>query len=139
MKFLAERMKLVGPPIQIDTNEEKKIFNEYLKENPKPTTKSWSELAALYEDEANYDTLFPKVPTMLACYYSKWKQTRELVLIKDSISRDYYGLLKKLGIPTEQNFEQNPAAVMQHEQSTPPVDDDVSVGNPMEMSGTSSI
>lgn len=40
MKFLVERMKLVGPPLHIETKKEKRIFNDHLKENPKPTTKS---------------------------------------------------------------------------------------------------
>lgn len=84
-----------------ETKEEKRIFNDYLKEKPKPTAKTWTELAALYKGEVNYDTVFLKLPTTLASHCSKGKQTQELVLIKDSISQEYYDFLKQLGVPVE--------------------------------------
>lgn len=123
MKFLAERMKLTGPPLHVATKEEKRIFNEFLKSCPKPTTKSWEQLAALYKTKADYKTVFPKLPSMLRTHYTKWKLNQELVMVKDSISVGYYDVLKKLGTPSLETLTQNPAAAFQHQRSTESMED----------------
>ena len=71
MKFMAERTKLRGPPLHIATIEEKKIFNEYMKNNRGRTQKNWQQLATLYKAKANYKTVFPKLPSMVKLHYSK--------------------------------------------------------------------
>ena len=47
MLFLAKRMKLRGPPLHIAHPEEKKIFNDYLRDHSKPTSKMWDDLAVV--------------------------------------------------------------------------------------------
>jgi len=53
-------------------------------------------------------------------------------MIKDSISAEYYGLLKELGSPSEETLIENPAAAFQKESSAPPADDTVDGDTPTE-------
>ena len=76
------------------------LFNEFMREHPRPTAKTWDELAALFKFKSDYETIFPKLPSMLRNYYNKWKVTQELTMLKDTVKTDYYGLLKKLGKPS---------------------------------------
>lgn len=121
MKFLAERMKLVGPPLHMSTKEEKKIFNDFMKNHPKPPSKTWMDMAAFFKGKADYKTMFPKLPSMLKAHYTKWKVTQDLKMIKASINEKYYSLLKELGTPTERSSDSNPGAVFQREASQPTV------------------
>lgn len=125
MRFLAKRMKLVGPPLHISTYEERRIFNSFMRNHPKPNSKTWLDMAALFKGKADYKTVFPKLPSMLRAHYTKWKVTQELKMIKASIHEKYYTLLKDLGIPTEAAADSNPAGAFQKESSQPPdeVDD----------------
>jgi hypothetical protein len=102
MLFLALRMKLRGPPLHIAHPREMYLFNEFLKEHPKPSAKNWEDLAKLFLEKSDYLTIFPKLPSMLRNYYNKWKVTQELVMIKDSIKTDYYDLLKKFVQPSSE-------------------------------------
>ena len=87
----------------------------------------------MYKAKANYKTVFPKLPSMVKLHYSKWQVSQELVMIKDAISVPYYGLLKQLGKPSDENFTKNPGgAVFQKESSAPPPDDTVALDEPTE-------
>jgi len=99
MLFLAERMRLKGPPLHIAHVNEKRIFNQHMADNPKPSSKTWEQLAEKFKDKSDYVTVFPKLPSMLRSHFNDWKATQQLVTIKNSISLDYYGLLKQLGKP----------------------------------------
>ena len=101
-----------------------------MKNNRGRTQKNWQQLASLYKAKANYKTVFPKLPSMVKLYYSKWQVSQELVMIKDSISVDYYGLLKKFGKPSDDNITKNPGAAFQKESSAPPSDDAVALDEP---------
>lgn len=128
MKFLAERMKLRGPPLHVCTHHERKIFNECLKTHRKPTARSWDELASLYKVQADYKTVFPKLPSMLRTHHTKWKVNQELAMVKDTIKVGYYDILKKLGTPSMQTLIDNPAADFQKRSSTQSREE----GTPME-------
>jgi hypothetical protein len=93
-------MRLKGPPLHVAHPREMHLFNEFMREHPRPTTKTWDELAALFKFKSDYETIFPKLPSMLRNYYNKWKVTQELTMLKDTVKTDYYGLLKKLGKPS---------------------------------------
>ncbi len=54
VKLMAERTKLRGPPLHIATIEEKKIFNDCMKNNRGCTQKNWQQLASLCKAKANY-------------------------------------------------------------------------------------
>ena len=66
MLFLAKRMTLRGPPLHMAHPEEKKLFNDYLRDHSKPTAKTWDDLAAVFKEKANYTTVFPKLPDVYA-------------------------------------------------------------------------
>jgi hypothetical protein len=100
MLFLARKMKLKGPPLHVGHPREMHLFNEFLREHPRPTAKLWEELAALFKVKSDYETIFPKLPSMLRNYYNKWKVNQELMMLTDAVRTDYYGLLKKLGQPS---------------------------------------
>jgi hypothetical protein len=125
MLFLALRMKLRGPPLHIAHPREMHLFNEFLKEHPRPSAKGWEDLAKLFKEKSDYLTIFPKLPSMLSNYYNKWKVIQELVMIKDSVKTDYYGLLKKFGQPSGES--KNSAAEFQKNASDrqllEPIDD----------------
>ena len=55
IKFLAQRMKVVGPPLHIYHPREKKIFNDFMANNSKPTNKHWHELAIQFRMKADYE------------------------------------------------------------------------------------
>lgn len=110
-------MKLVGPPLHISTMEEMKIFNTFMRDHPRPTSRTWLEMATFFKGKADYRTVFPKLPSMLRAHYGKWKVTQELKMIKASINEKYYHLLKRLGIPTEAAADTNPGGRFQKEAS----------------------
>jgi hypothetical protein len=102
--FLAQRMGLRGPPLDISYRYEKSIFNEFVKANPgHPTKKTWVELANSFKLKANYITIFPKLPFMLARSYKKWKDSQEVVLAKETIKGPYYELLCRLARPRSEH------------------------------------
>ena len=113
--FLARKMKLKGPPLHVAHPREMHLFNEFMREHPRPTAKTWDELAALFKFKSDYETIFPKLPSMLRNYYNKWKVTQELTMLKDAVRTDYYGLLIKLGKPSR-NMD-NAAAEFQKNRS----------------------
>ena len=57
---------------------EKRIFNEFMKENPSmPNSKSWKTLAAKYKEKADYKMVFPKLPSMQQNYFKNWKASQD--------------------------------------------------------------
>jgi hypothetical protein len=95
MPFLAQRMKLrAPPPLHMAHYHKKKIFNNYMEDNPKlPSSKTFRTIAALFKAKANYKTIFLKLPSMIFSYYNyKWKATQNLVLAKEAIRGPYYDL-----------------------------------------------
>ena len=118
--FLADRMGLVGPPLHIAHPKEKRIFNDFMADNPNPTGKSWEDLSNLFLQKSDYKDMFPKLPSMVRNYYNKWKLTQDLVSTQDLITVDYYGLLKRfagVGIDPEATPVAHPAADFQSQTS----------------------
>ena len=98
--FLASRMKLRGPPLPIVSREERRIFNEFIKNlTSKPTTKNFETLAGRYKDLADYKKVFPKLPSMLRKEYKGWEEGQSLVLLKSKLSNPLYGVLKEFHDP----------------------------------------
>jgi hypothetical protein len=91
------------------------LFNKFMKEHPRPTAKTWEELAVLFKAKSNYLTIWPKLPSMLRKHCQTWRLNQELVMIKDSMKTDYYGLLKQLSQPSrnENSIVNSPAAAFQ--------------------------
>lgn len=79
--FVAARSKVVCPPLHVShPRENKKIYNEFMKATPKPTAKSWRDLAKMFKLRADYKHVFPKLPTMLKSYHKRWEQNQLIVL-----------------------------------------------------------
>jgi hypothetical protein len=123
LKFTAERMELVCPPLHISHPKEKHIFNEFLKANPSPTDTQWRELARLFKLCADYEHIFPKLPTMLKQHYQQWKDNQLIVMAEQKMRMPYSDLLAQLAQPTSHNM--NPAVKLQNE-----VEHTLAVGRP---------
>ena len=53
----AQRMGLKCPPLHVSSPHEKRIFNEFMAENPKPSSSNWRELAKLFKAKTNFKTI----------------------------------------------------------------------------------
>ena len=100
MLFLAQRMGLRGPPMDVDHPKERSIFNNFMRACPgKPTSGRLRTLAKLFKQKADYRTVFPKLPSMLNRHYNIWKQKQDVVMAVSSMKEPYYCLLKQLASP----------------------------------------
>jgi hypothetical protein len=100
LRFLAERMRLRGPPLDMGHPNEMKIFHDFMKEHAgKLSGKNLKFLSAIYKRKSDYKTIFPKLPSMLRRHYQTWKDSQEVVLAKESMKAPYYTLLRKLADP----------------------------------------
>lgn len=98
LRFIAERSGVVCPPMPISHPKEKVIFNQFMLHNQKLTTKSWDELSATFAVEAEkdgYQTIFPKIPSMLKNYYGTWKLNAEIKWVQRGVNDPLYELLGK--------------------------------------------
>jgi hypothetical protein len=112
LKFTAECIELVCPPLHISHPKEKHIFNEFLKANPSPTGTQWRELARLFKLRADYEHTFPKLPTMLKQHYMQWKDNQLIVMAELKMRQPYNALLVQLAQPTSRMM--NPAVQLQN-------------------------
>ena len=101
LRFLAKRMKLRGPPLDLAHKEEFSFFNEFMKTKPRVNRQNWVELAKQFKAKANYVSIFPKLPSQLARHYVRWKANQEVILAKEMMKTSYYALLSKLASPLE--------------------------------------
>lgn len=98
--FIAQQMKLRGSPLHVEHRHEKKIFNDFMAQHPRPTSKHWRELAKLFKLLSNYKTIFPKLPSMLKAYYTRWKDTQKIVMAQEEMKASgYHELLIELAMP----------------------------------------
>jgi hypothetical protein len=95
--FLAKRMGLRGPPLDVAHPKEMQIFNNFTRQHPgKPSTKRLQELVKLFKSKADNATGFLKLPSQLSRHYQKWKVSQEVVLVKYVMQDGCYELLRKL-------------------------------------------
>lgn len=97
--FMAERMEVVCPPLHVAGPHEKKIFNDFMVSNPKPSRKTWYELAKVFKAKTNYTTIFPKLPSMLKSYYNQWRDNQAIVKAAEGMKIEYRALLFELATP----------------------------------------
>ena len=96
LRFVALKMKLKCPPLLVDHRNEKQLFNDFLKDNPKPTANSWRELAKLFKEKTDCKQIFPKLPTMLKLYYRQWRDNQLIVLAQQQMNGEYNAVLHQL-------------------------------------------
>ena len=76
LKFVAEQMGLICPPLHVSHPDEKRIINNYLKAHPNPRKSAKIELAKVFKACTNCATIFPKLPSMLTQYFKQWKESQ---------------------------------------------------------------
>ncbi len=98
MLFVARKMGVVCPPLPIATKEERRIFTDFLLENPKMTEKTWNQLAALFLSKTNCGSVFPKLPSMLKSHHKKWCANSAILAVTATVKKEYDELLRSLTI-----------------------------------------
>ena len=96
LKWLAARMKVKLPPLNVSGKKEKKFCNDYSCDNPKPTTTKLKELAKRFKAEADEIEIFPKLVSQLKTYYRQWKSNNAIRLVEARIREPYQVFLKRL-------------------------------------------
>jgi hypothetical protein len=97
--FVAKRQKLKCPPLHISTRTEKRIFNQFITNNPNPTGREWRKLATEFKEQTNCGDVFPKLPSMLKNHHKKWRKNQLIVLAEEKIKEPYNVLLRELADP----------------------------------------
>ena len=89
------------PPLPIAHKHEKKIFNDFYNNHPRPTDATRRELAKLFLQKANHTTIFPKLPSMIKSYESKWKKSCLIKLAANQMNEQCNALLVNLSTPID--------------------------------------
>jgi hypothetical protein len=96
LRFLACKMKVKLPPLNVSGKREKQFCNDYCRDNPKPTTTELKELARMFKAEADGIDLFPKLVSQLKTYYRQWKASNAIRLVAAKIREPYQVFLRSL-------------------------------------------
>jgi len=89
LRFIAEKMNVVCPLLPIAHRNEKRIFNDFYKNNPTSIDITRKELAKIFLKKANFQTIFPKLPSMLKAHEKKWKKNSLIKLATDQMRENY--------------------------------------------------
>jgi hypothetical protein len=95
-KWLAKKMKVKQPPLNVAGKREKTICNDFFRDNPKPTTTKLRELARIFKAESNGIDVFPKLVSQLRTYYGQWKSNNAIRLVGAKIREPYQAFLSSL-------------------------------------------
>jgi len=96
LKWLAARMKVKLPPLNVSGKREKKFCNDFFRDNPKPTTTKLEELARIFKAKADRIELFPKLVSQLNTYYLQWKSNNAIRLVEARKREPYQVFLKRI-------------------------------------------
>ena len=98
--FVATQMKVTCPPRDIQSPEERKIFNDFLEKHAgEPKSKQFEQLASIYLEATDCKSIFPKLPSMLRSYYQRWADTRLVIASQEAMKSTYSCLLNELARP----------------------------------------
>jgi len=105
VKFVARKMGIELPPLPISTKEERKLFNEFRRDNctgSKLGPTKVHELCTLYKSKADGVSIFPKIPSQIQSYEVFWGKhnivrttMRKMKLPYQSLLMDLSGFIKK--------------------------------------------
>ena len=84
------------PLFPIATKEEIKIFTEFMGESPQPTDANFKKLAKRYKEKADGENIFPKLPSMVKSYYTRWKRNQEIKTSQDNVGQAALEFREKL-------------------------------------------
>jgi len=96
VRFIAKQTGLVLPLFPIATKEEIKIFTEFMGESPQPTDANFKKLAKRYKEKADGENIFPKLPSMVKSYYTRWKRNQEIKTSQDNVGQAALEFREKL-------------------------------------------
>jgi hypothetical protein len=96
LRWLAARMKVKLPPLNVSGKREKQFCNNYFRDNPKPTTTKLKELSRMFKAEADGIDMFPKLVSQLKTYYGQWKKNNAIRLVGAKIREPYRVFLRGL-------------------------------------------
>lgn len=106
LRFMAERMKLNCPPLPIGgRREEIRMFSTFMSLYPKASDANWRKLSKLFLKKSNGKTIFPKLPSMLKSYHSRWQQNQVIKQLEKKLETPINEVLQQLhrarSAPTE--------------------------------------
>ena len=99
--FVAKQMGVKCAPRGFSKSmpKERKIFNDFLEKHPNPSPSQFEELAAVFLQETNCKTVFPKLPSMLKEYHKRWTESRLIIAKEEAMKAGYDKLLQELAVP----------------------------------------
>ena len=99
--FIAKMMNIECPPLPMSHPHEKKLFNDFYRNNPHATDATRKELAKLFLSKTNHTTIFPKLPSMMKNYETKWKKATLIRVATKQMSTEYERLLAAISEPID--------------------------------------
>ena len=79
MRFTAERMKVTCPPLEPAGKFDLALINELFARHPKLTQSNLQDLAKPFLQKADSNNIFPKLPSQLKSYHSKYRRRRRIL------------------------------------------------------------
>jgi hypothetical protein len=77
IKFIAEKMELVIPPLPISHPIEKAMYNNFRESHPNMNRRERQMLAREFKKKADGIHVFPKLESMIHQYHKKWKKATD--------------------------------------------------------------
>ena len=99
--FVAQRMGVRCPPVHMSTKEEWAIFKDFIRNKQQLRTQEWADLARIYKNRTNCETIFPKLPSMLSAQYDKWVSNLKIKELEQKLGPAYALLEKALAMPVD--------------------------------------
>lgn len=115
MRFLAEKMNLVLPPLPLSHRDEHKIFNDYVKAHPSMKAADFRALARDFKSRSDGLTIFPKLPSILKAHYNQWKENRLIDGAESKIKAKLNTVLGELAVPSTSASRARTAAMPANE------------------------
>ena len=105
-KFMAEKQKVQCSPSPVATRAERKMFNDFLRRNPKLTKKKLEELSLQFLEKTDCNEIFPKLPSHLTSYLKTHRESHMYRQFETSLGEGFNSLLERLANPVLRNDQQ---------------------------------
>jgi hypothetical protein len=106
LKFVARKMGLKLPPLEISSRDERIIFNDFRRNHidmKKLSPPLLNELAMIYKSKADGVSIFPKLPSQVAMYDSNFMKIATVNMTVRRMTVSYSNLLKGLSSFTSES------------------------------------
>jgi hypothetical protein len=78
IRWLASRMRVAEPALNVSRLFERKICNDFFKTFPKPTMWRFEELGKRFKEKTDGIRVFPKIVSQLKHYYKRWRKNNAI-------------------------------------------------------------